>query len=614
MCKYLLILFLASWTPLETKGWQQQGTNHVVRRLPSVSLKLSSQPPQECEPPANSKEENFKRLEKLINWRGEKEHGNSMQLRHKEFTSALASVLEEDSEDDAVDPEIVFTSALSSDFERASDMSEYEKYAYENAMQYIDSCSSDVKAGNEHLMKAVRRSALVRSLFEIVAEGDNYPELAQTALDSNNLNDMMTNGSHSTDTWRVSMRQYGGEAKIEKQKQYGKKMRSPMQEELRAINQMEKLFIEFTGPVDLKDPDISLYLFEGLEGRKKILARLLTRGANTSAIAPKTRICVTNTPLCPLAAFTMCNVARVKPGYRIFDPFCGSCAILLAASMIEPSVKTVGVEIAHNGQVNRDNIVKDFTSRNLTLPAAIIRGDSMSEDVRKAARIAVGDEPFDAIITDPPYGIRETSEFCVDPPLINLVRCIAKDRARGDGQRLLRLGGRLVAFVPNQEGDDIAADMPSIEDLAYAGLEFVKMFEQPLNDSLSRWLVEYKCINVATTPAEYRAHESKSSEQQGTVDNVNEQGLIIIDPENMTPAELKRGRKLQRRIEGKLQKELTGIDSSAQEESKNHVRAEVPIVIDPDNMTPTELKRARKLQRRAERRTQKKSIAGIDAC
>ena len=29
---------------------------------------------------------------------------------------------------------------------------------------------------------------------------------------------------------------------------------------------------------------------------------------------------------------------------------------------------------------------------------------------------------------------------------------------------------------------------------------------------------------------------------------------------------------------------------------------EVPIVIDPDNMTPAELKRARKLQRRQERR------------
>jgi len=590
MYKKNLILFLV-WTPLGIKGWQ--AANYIRQGSP-VSLKLSSQPQ------VSSGE---KQLETLINWRGEKEHGNSIQLRHKEFTSALASVLEDDSKD-AVEPEVVFTSALSSDFEMASDMSDYEKYAYENAVQYINSCSSsDINIGNTDLIRAVRRSALVRSLFEIVAEGETYPELAKKALDSKNLNDMMMHGSKSHESWRVSMRQYGGEAKVEKQKQYGKKMRSPMQEELKAINQMEELFIEFTGPVDLKNPDISLYLFEGLEGRNKILARLLTRGANTSAIAPKTRICVTNTPLCPLAAFTMCNVARVKPGYRIFDPFCGSCAILLAASMIESSVKTVGVEIAHNGQVNRDNIVKDFTSRNLTLPAAILRGDSMAKDIRKAARMAVGDEPFDAIITDPPYGIRETSEFCVDPPLINLVKCIAKDRAGGDGQRILRLGGRLVAFVPNQEGDDIAADMPSMEDLNSAGLEFVKMFEQPLNDSLSRWLVEYKCINVAPP---------KAISSNETIDHEIEEGPTIIDLDDMTPSDLKRGRKLQRRVERRKEKELTGTESSTQEKTVYHVRKELPIIIDPDNMTPTELTRARKLQRRAERRKQKE-ITGIDA-
>ena len=119
----------------------------------------------------------------------------------------------------------------------------------------------------------------------------------------------------------------------------------------------------------------------------------------------------------------------------------------------------------------------------------------MAEDVRIEAKRAVGDEPFDAIITDPPYGIREKSGFCVGSPLINLVKCISEDRANGDENRLLKIGGRLVAFVPNQEGDDITADMPSEKDLASAGLEFVQMLEQPLNDSLSRWLVEYKCTS-----------------------------------------------------------------------------------------------------------------------
>lgn len=49
-----------------------------------------------------------------------------------------------------------------------------------------------------------------------------------------------------------------------------------------------------------------------------------------------------------------------------------------------------------------------------------------------------------------------------------------------------------------------------------------------------------------------------------------------------------------------------------QDDPKDRVREEVPIIIDPDNMTPAELKRARKLQRRAERRKQEE-LTGIAA-
>jgi len=437
---------------------------------------------------------NNKKNAKIILWRGEKAHGNDLQFRQLEFTSALASRRPERM------AEIDFSPALSSNFTMSEEMDEYERQAYENAMQYVSALDRRVEKNNapisllsdEDLIVTVQRCSLVRSLIEIVAEGGTYPELAKNALASGNLHDMMKSGSSSDASWRVRMRQYGGEAKLQKRKQYGRQMKSPLRAERDAINDMGELFDEFTGPVDLNSADITLYLFEGLLGRQKVLARLLTRGAETSGMAPKTRICVTTTPLCNLAAFTMCNVARIQPGYRIFDPFAGSCAILMAASMIEPTIQSVGVEIALDGQVNREDIVLDFTSRNLTLPSSILRGDSMLEDIRNEARAAVGNEPFDAIVTDPSYGIREKTGLCLDPPLVDLVKCIAKDRK--DGNRLLKLGGRLVAFVPNQAGDDISLDMPSEDDLSLAGLEFCQMLEQPLNGLLSRWLVEFKCV------------------------------------------------------------------------------------------------------------------------
>lgn len=440
----------------------------------------------------NSQRGGTQQLQKVIHWRGEKELGNSLQFRHLEFKSVLdISTSCNAASANSVD----FSPALASDFSLANEMTDYERHAYENAMQYLDvDHDHEETYSNKDLIEAGERCSLIRSIYEIVAEGDTFEELAKNALESGNLHDMMANGTNAEASWRVSLRQYGRYAKIDKQKQYGKKMRSPMTSEREAMIQMKDFFTELVGPVDLKNANVSLYLFEGLVGRQKVLARVLTRGANTSIIAPKTRICVTNTPLCPLAAFTMNNVARIKSGSRIFDPFAGSCTILLAASMIEPTVRSVGCDIAHNGQVNRNNILEDFISRNLTVPSAIIRGDSMLKDVRNQAQAAVGDAPFDAIITDPPYGIREKTGYCLDPPLVNLVKCIAKDRTGEDGKRLLKVGGRLVAFVPNQEGDDICLDMPTDHDLSLAGLEFVQMLEQPLNDSLSRWLVEYKCI------------------------------------------------------------------------------------------------------------------------
>ena len=32
-------------------------------------------------------------------------------------------------------------------------------------------------------------------------------------------------------------------------------------------------------------------------------------------------------------AFLMCNLAKVKPGDFVMDPFCGTCSILIAATV-----------------------------------------------------------------------------------------------------------------------------------------------------------------------------------------------------------------------------------------------------------------------------------------
>jgi hypothetical protein len=101
----------------------------------------------------------------IIHWRGEKEYGNSMQFRHKEFTCALLATVESQGrrhdegrtqrecqdqqqrvKSSRLDPKNVvsFRPALCLDFHLARNMSHIERYSFENAMQYLDlSFSSD---------------------------------------------------------------------------------------------------------------------------------------------------------------------------------------------------------------------------------------------------------------------------------------------------------------------------------------------------------------------------------------------------------------------------------------------------------------------------------------
>ena len=200
---------------------------------------------------------------------------------------------------------------------------------------------------------------------------------------------------------------------------------------------------------------------------------------------------MTNTPLEQIAAFALCNAARVRNGGSVLDPYAGSCTTLLAATMIAPESRTVGIEIAHNGLVNRDDVRQDFLSRNLKLPRDLLHGDSTDPIIRNRAREAIGKQAFDTIIADPPYGIRESIGYNEKSPLEELFASIASDRESGN--RLLKKGGRLVAFVPVTDEETLEGRLPDDESTRNAGLSLELSQEQPLNDKLSRWLVSFIC-------------------------------------------------------------------------------------------------------------------------
>lgn len=426
--------------------------------------------------------------EKIVLWRGEGTAGYSLQFRHLELSNSIAAASEL-----GYAPELSFDGMLEYDGERQ--ISERELNLFGGAMEFVaDEDSTPVST--DWIVNATRRCSLIRECYEVIAKAETYEKLAAAALESGALKDVLKGGINENATWRVRLRQYGSTSINDKGRRYGKNVRSPLRAEKQAIQSMSALFLDFAGNVSLKDPDCSLYLFEGTKDGKLVLARVLAKGPKISSISPRTRICVTNTPLEPVAAYNLCNFARVRDGQSVLDPYAGSCSTLLAAASLAPHCKTVGIEIALKKFIKKEDILKDFSSRGLQPPAAIICGDSMSKEIRDKAREAIGGEPFDAIATDPPYGIREKAGDDTEPPLVQLFSVIAEDLDAGTP--ILKVGGRLTAFVPvapaEDEQDNLMSSLPGEELMHRAGMDLTDMRAQPLNDRLTRWLVAYTCI------------------------------------------------------------------------------------------------------------------------
>eukprot|EP00957_Ditylum_brightwellii_P211426 15366154-Ditylum_brightwellii.AAC.1 len=339
--------------------------------------------------------------------------------------------------------------------------------------------------------------------------------MAQTKGSFHDMSSM--DGKHYNSTWSFRLKYFGTitddtvisqeDEKNNKRgdnKRFGYRTTRSVKKEREALALLKDLFIPLGGNVDLKNPDVSILLFEGLgDGDEKILTRKVADGPKVSIINPNTRHCVTNTPLCPTTSYIICNLDRIKSHSTILDPYAGSCSLLLASSLIESETTTVGIEIANENGINRTNIMTDFYSRDLTPPKSLLCGDFRNETIRDMARESIGNVPFDVILTDPPYGIREKQEWtlsssnypwslCHTNPLLDIVKIVAMDLERGKPLICLNGGGRLVVFVPCTSQQSIYDLLPAREQLSDAMLSLEVMVEQRLNDSLSRWLVVFE--------------------------------------------------------------------------------------------------------------------------
>jgi tRNA (guanine10-N2)-dimethyltransferase len=133
--------------------------------------------------------------------------------------------------------------------------------------------------------------------------------------------------------------------------------------------------------------------------------------------------------LAPRLARVAANLARVRPGDRVVDPFVGTGALLLEAALLGARVSGV----------DRDPQMVKGAIRNLAhfgLEAEELVVADAAEALDRLDR-----SPFDAVLTDPPYGRASASHGEAPADLVARVLPLYAARSSPDGRLVVVLPG-----------------------------------------------------------------------------------------------------------------------------------------------------------------------------
>ena len=111
---------------------------------------------------------------------------------------------------------------------------------------------------------------------------------------------------------------------------------------------------------------------------------------NPLQLGSGSKYCKLTTPLDSTTAHMLCNIAIIRSVETILDPFAGSAANWLAASLIASDTQTMGIRVASNEVLSCENIRQDFVSLGLKPPLVVLEGDAMNESTRDNARRLIG--------------------------------------------------------------------------------------------------------------------------------------------------------------------------------------------------------------------------------
>ncbi|XP_013858819.1 tRNA (guanine(10)-N(2))-methyltransferase TRMT11 [Austrofundulus limnaeus] len=357
----------------------------------------------------------------------------------------------------------------------------------------------------EDVRSVMARSVCAKSAFELWGHGRTHSELRTSLL--NYPSEKMRPYMHKESTYKINIESFNKSLLLK--------------DKIKKINALD--YLPFEGTVCLTNPQHIFCLLEdyGTDCRNIpehpnhiYFGRWIADGQREliCSFSVKKRHFIGNTSMNAGLSFIMANHAKVKENDLIFDPFVGTGSLLVACSHFGAYV--CGTDIDYNiihgkGLSSRKNQKWRGPDENIRANLRQYGTEKMYVDVM----VSDASKPvwrntalFDAIITDPPYGIRESTrktgshknitkppngtyaESHVPVSQVYHLSDILSDLLNFSAHHLL-MGGRLVYWLPVYKPEYCEERIP-----VHPCLRLISNCEQPLSSHTSRRLITMEKI------------------------------------------------------------------------------------------------------------------------
>ncbi|XP_023294525.2 tRNA (guanine(10)-N2)-methyltransferase homolog [Lucilia cuprina] len=358
---------------------------------------------------------------------------------------------------------------------------------------------------DETALKFASRSIGLRAIFELWSHGLDFKQY------HNNLKDYVQQNMESIKpyfqpdcSFKITVETYN--------KHFTQK------EKIGKIETMDYLPLE--GNVNLKTPQVEWWYIEfwGLdptqvpdEPEDVLFGKWLANGQRhlIKDMSLKTRKFIGNTSMDTQLSLLMANQALIQSGDLVFDPFVGTGSLLVSAAKFGGYVLGADIDFMMlHARARPSRITQKVREKDESIRANLKQYNCadryMDVVVADFSNPLWSDRiKFDSIITDPPYGIRESTEKVEN-------KIVTKDNTRNPDMphypstshyslqhlykdllifsaRHLKIGGRLVCWLPYHR-EDYSDEMIPL----HKNLILISNSEQPLTGQTARRLLTYE--------------------------------------------------------------------------------------------------------------------------